>query len=319
NRIINTENILYWMMIKTKMDENRSLRNIKWNIIEEICKNREEGVYLEIVDNEELKLLEDDLEKNIEEMIEKKIEENLVEDGKTERIVNSPNLSWEEYEKLKKKQERTLDENYTLRKNMLRYMYDYNDLDIETYNKVDLVDKKWQGILRYLKGNEEKIKDVTDLDGQRILRTRYEELLKLVGFEDGILSKNEIKSEEIKIENPKELIEKLQDLQKKMKQDNVYKGSAKKISIGKLLLDLKRIGIRLGLCEIEVQEKRSKLDRKYIYKIEQTDEVKEVLKNMLKNIENKLGNKFRKEFIRKISWSGMEESVEWYEEGCMID
>jgi late competence protein required for DNA uptake (superfamily II DNA/RNA helicase) len=313
NRIINTGNILYWMMIKTKMDENRSLKNIKWDIIEEICKNREEGIYLEIVEEEEV------IEKKEEKEDDLKSGDNEEkEDGKSSRIVSRPNLSWEEYEKLKKKQDRNLEENETLRKNMLRYIYDYKDLDVSTYEKVNEVDKKWQGIMRYLRGNEGKIKDVTDLDGARILRERYEELLRIVGFEDGILSKNEIKSEEIKIEKPKELIEKLKDLQKKMKRDNIYRGSDE-IKVSILLSELRMIGISLGLCDIDVECKKKTKSRCYIYKIEQRDEVKEVLKNMLKNIENKLGNKFRKELIRKISWSGMEESVEWYEEGCMID
>lgn len=314
NRIINTDSLLYWMMIRTKIDENRSLKNIKQSIIEELCKNRTNPVYVEIIQEEEEK--NDDLE----EMNNTKNDSNeenkdQVGDNKISRIVGRPNLCFSEYSKLKLKQDRTFEEEETLRKNMLRFMYNYDDLDEESYPIVDEVDRKWQGILRYLKGSESVIKDITDLDGPKMLRSRYEELLGLVGFTGGVLSKDVIESSKIKVDT-KIFMEKLGDLQKKMKAPNQYRGSDKKIH--NLMLQIRSIGIKLGLCEINIVTKIAKGTRKYTYSIEQDSDVKEVLRHMLIDSDNKLNNKFNKDLISKIGWDEMESEVKWYLGGCMM-
>ena len=85
------------------------------------------------------------------------------------------------------------------------------------------------------------------------------------------------------------------------------------------MLQIRGIGKKLGLCDIKIQELKTKRSRKYMYKIEQSESLKVVLIKMLKVVDNKMKVKFKKDLISKIEWDGMKESVNWYLEGCMIN
>tara|TARA_R100001163_G_C5063108_1_gene200321 strand:+ start:2015 stop:2875 length:861 start_codon:yes stop_codon:yes gene_type:complete len=286
------------------------MRDIKWSIMEEICKNREGPIMMEVnLDNEnEIKDKEDI-----------NVEKEEIREEYYERLAKMRLVDWDEYEGLKRKCNKTNEEDCLLRKALLCYTYNYEDItDRELMEKVDVVDKNHQGFLRYLKGTEDKIKDYTDLEGPRLLRARYEELLSMLGFDD-LFDPKTLTNREIKIDNEEEFIKKLKELQKKMNYKNLYRGT--KINVKIIMNHINNIGKKLGLCIIKEKKSREGTKNLYSYKIDQNHDIKEVLKNMLMSENNKLNKKFNNDLVKKLGKHDIYfvDVCNWYLEGCLID
>ena len=308
-RIIDTSSILYWCMIRSKIDENRSLKDIKTSIIKEICKNRKNGIYVERLITEEYDQYKES--KNVSDYKESK--EDIYQS-----IANRDIVDLKKYESLKNQIDRSNEENEILKKTRLCLTYNYDDLNSKDVKTLDIVENKWQPLLRYLQNNEERIKDFQSLEGGRIIRQRLEEILGLVGFNDGILSSNIVWSSDIKNEDL--LVNKVIELQRKLKYRHIY-DKGKKISMKALMTAIKKLSEKCGLCVISERPRRRKKLREYGYKILQMEEVKDILKRMLTSTKNKIEEKFERSLIEKLRDQdlGLDEECNWYLSGCMID
>ena len=84
---------------------------------------------------------------------------------------------------------------------------------------------------------------------------------------------------------------------------------------------IKKLGVHLGLCEIEMNRRRLKLLRLDEYRIKQNVNVIFVLKNMLRLDENKIKKKFKSELIEKLGEQNVEmvDDCNYYIHECMND
>tara|TARA_R100001163_G_C5064454_1_gene202080 strand:+ start:812 stop:3397 length:2586 start_codon:yes stop_codon:yes gene_type:complete len=308
SREINKDSLMYWMFIKSEVDRYNSMINIKEKIIQEICKNRESPVMVEV----NISLLEKEKEK---------IEKTNYKEKEYESIAESKKLSEKEYEDMKRKQRGDKQENHILRNNYLRMKYYYDDLTPDLVRKLENIERNHSKFMRFLEGKEGRFSDLTSLKGDRMNRMRFERLLEKIGCSNGILS-SEVITNEDKIKDEIEFINELRCFQKDIGMKNVYRGKKFKMSL--IMNQLGKIGKHLGLITINssIKKERGKSGFNFIikYNITQSDEVIEVLKHLLTDVRSKERERFnmKKLELLKIQISELSDAIKEHVGKCII-
>jgi len=293
--LIDDDDLLYKLMIQTEIENYESFQNIWLDIVNNICKNRNKPVYVERIWDD----LNDGVDENEIDTI----------DDRYQLMNERPNLSFEEYEELKYNNNRTKLEELCIVKNRLRFRYCYDNVNEELLMKLEWFDKKKNGLMCYLKNRESNVLDVTDLRSSKINRIRYEEILKLLGFKNGIMSSNQISSDHVY--QFERITKKLKDLQRSLGMRNIPRPSEYNLKI--IMNVVNRCGEFLGLCCANKDKVRISENKFFnLYQLEQEEIAIEILNNLLDQDEIIKNQSYDTELIKLLGIQNLEIDITKY-------